>query len=388
LKQRSLAVVVQRYGADITGGSETLAREVSEHLASEMAITVFTSCARDYVTWRNELPEGEEERNGVRILRFRAEEERDLAAFNRYSEALYLKSPTEEEQLLWLRRQGPYVPRLVEALRAQKDGFDAFLFFTYLYYPTYAGLEVCPERSILVPTAHDEPPLRFSIYDTMFALPRAFAFCSGPEETLVRSRFAIAAAASAVTGIGIDVPQGRPLEPPILEGRYFLYAGRIDAGKGCAAMVESYRAYRARHPEGPALALIGKLSMDLPGDLVTYLGYRSEAEKAALMAGADVILCPSPYESLSITLLEGFACGVPALANAASPVLKDHCVRSNGGLYYQTGAEFVEALDLLARAGDLRRTLGENGRAYVGREYTWPRVLGRYKELIEKAATT
>ncbi len=54
-----LAFVVQRYGEGITGGSESLARAVAERLAPQDEVTVFTTCARDYVTWRNELPAGE-----------------------------------------------------------------------------------------------------------------------------------------------------------------------------------------------------------------------------------------------------------------------------------------------------------------------------------------
>jgi glycosyltransferase involved in cell wall biosynthesis len=390
LSRRRIAVVIQRYGAGITGGSESLAKAVCERLVPEMDVTVFTTRARDYVTWRNDLPEGEGVENGVRVIRFSSEEERDLEAFNRYADSLYGGTPSRDEEQLWLRRQGPYVPRLLEALRAQKGDFDAFLFFTYLYYPTLEGLKVCPERSVLVPTAHDEPPLRFSIFDDMFARPRALAFCSGPEEALVRSRFPIAPEVrSEVTGIGIDVPEG---SAPRSEGageRFLLYAGRIDAGKGCDAMVRGYLAYRSRRPGGPRLDLIGNLAMELPADAsVRYRGFVSEDLKQALLRGADLVLCPSPFESLSITLLEGFACGTPVLANAVSPVLKDHCIRSNGGLYYETQDEFVEALDLLVRDADLRRSLGQNGLAYVRREYTWDTVLMKYRRLLESVSPT
>ncbi|HKZ31626.1 MAG TPA: glycosyl transferase family 1, partial [Vicinamibacteria bacterium] len=77
-----VAFVVQRYGEGITGGSESLARAVAERLASDYRITVFTSCAQDYVTWRNELPAGLERLGGVEVRRFPVARERDLAAFN------------------------------------------------------------------------------------------------------------------------------------------------------------------------------------------------------------------------------------------------------------------------------------------------------------------
>jgi glycosyltransferase involved in cell wall biosynthesis len=386
-----VAIVVQRYGPEITGGSESLARAVAERLLADYRVTVFTSCARDYVTWRNEMPEGLRRVGGVEVARFRAEEERDLDSFNRLSDQLYASPHGQPEELLWLKRQGPYVPRLVEQLEACKDRFVAILFFTYLYFPTYWGLTVAPERSILVPTAHDEPPLRLSIFESVFAAPRAFAFLTGPERDLVRSRFPLGDRPELVTGIGVDAGP----EPDVgafrirhdVHGPYALYAGRIDAGKGCAEMLDHYDAYRRDCRGAAELLLVGKLAMELgrrPG--VRYLGYLPEPEKRAALAGARAVICPSPYESLSIVLLEGMALGAPALASARSPVLLDHCLRSNGGLPYASRAEFVESLDLLVREEGLRRALGENGRAYVESQYRWDVVLARYKELIARVS--
>jgi glycosyltransferase involved in cell wall biosynthesis len=387
-----VAFVVQRYGADVTGGSESLARAVAERLTDVYDMTVFSTCALDYVTWRNELAEGREELNGVEVLRFPAEEERDLAAFNSYSETLYGGPHTEEAELLWLRRQGPYVPRLLSALAATKGDFQATVFFTYLYYPTYWGLKAAPERSILVPTAHDEPPLRLGIYEGMFEIPRAIAYCSAPEEELVRSRFRLSARATAVTGIGVETPHepdvGRFRVSHGIRGPYLLYAGRIDAGKGCAEMIEFYSRYRRARPGTPELILIGKLSMPEPrAQGVRYLGYLAEEEKMAAMAGAEALICSSPYESLSIVLLEGMALGTPCLANSRSPVLKDHCIRSNAGLYYADQEEFAEALDVLLNEPVLRSALGENGRRYVDGRFRWEAVLARYRGLIEAVAT-
>jgi len=182
---RRLAFVVQRYGEGITGGSESLARALAERLAVDDEVTVLTSCARDYVTWRNELPAGRSRLGGVTVERFPATEERDLESFNAFSDEVYARPGDRERELEWLRRQGPYVPGLVEALRERRDEYTAIVFFTYLYYPTVAGLDVAPERSLLVPTAHDEPPLRLGIYAEMFQRPRAFAFLTPPEAALV-----------------------------------------------------------------------------------------------------------------------------------------------------------------------------------------------------------
>jgi len=383
-----LALVVQRYGAEITGGSESLARAVAERLAADAEVVVFTTCARDYVSWANELPEGEHLEDGVEVRRFPVEQPRDLAAFNRFSDELYARPHAEEDELLWLKRQGPDVPRLVQRLERERDRYDAVLFFTYLYFPTYWGLRAAPERSILVPTAHDEPPLRLGIMQRVFAAPRAFAFCSEPEAALVRARFDVGSRPSAVTGIGVEVSadgldvEGFRIRHDV-RGAYALYAGRIDAGKGCDAMLRAFEGYRRDVGGGAELLLIGRLAMPLPRiPGVRYLGFLPEADKLAAMAGARAVLCPSPYESLSIVLLEAMALGAPVLAGSASPVLVDHCRRSNAGLFYSGDAEFAEALDLLVKHEPLRRSLGENGRRYVAASYRWDAVMARYQGLI------
>jgi glycosyltransferase involved in cell wall biosynthesis len=388
-----VAFVVQRYGPDVTGGSETLARSVAERLSSTHRITVFTSCARDYVTWRNELPEGREELDGVVVRRFPVEEERDLGAFNEYSATLYDRPHTVEDELEWLRRQGPYVPQLVHALGEEADLFAAVVFFTYLYYPTCHGLRVASDRAILVPTAHDEPPLRFQLYREIFSLPQAFAFLTPAEERLVRGRFDLGAVPAVVAGMGVEVPATVHVrsfrDRHRLDRPWILYAGRIDAGKGCAEMLSFYDRYRREAAEAPDLVLIGRLALpNLDQEGVRYLGYLSEEEKAAAMAGARAVVCPSPYESFSIVLLEGMALGAPGLVNARSEVLKEHCLRSNAGLFYEDADEFAGALDLLVRQPRLGEVLGVNGRAYVREHYRWDVVLDRWRSLLEGVASS
>jgi glycosyltransferase involved in cell wall biosynthesis len=418
-----VAFVVQRYGEGITGGSESLARAVAERLASEYRITVFTSCARDYVTWRNELPAGLERLGGVDVRRFPATRERELEAFNAFAERLYgqesgqesgqdngqdngqrngqrngqnvgagLRRRTRADEHQFLRLQGPEVPELVEALRAERDRFAAVVFFTYLYYPTYWGLAAVPERAVLVPTTHDEPPLRFSIYSELFALPRAFGFLTPAEEALVRRRFDVGGRPVVLAGMGVDVsaaPDAAGFKARHGISRpYAIYAGRIDAGKGCAEMLAHHASYRRGSSEALDLLLIGRLAMPQPTEPgVRYLGFLPEAEKAAAFAGARAVLCPSPFESLSITLLEGLALETPGLVNARSEVLKEHCLRSGAALFYADGDEYAEALDLVARDDALRAALGASGRRYVEAEYRWDVVLDRWRALIRAAAS-
>src|SRR4029077_3526126 len=93
---------------------------------------------------KNEYPEGSDRIRGVTVRRFANAQTRDLAAFNRYSEWIYSHPHSRNDEMEWLKQQGPWCPALVEHLRRQQQQYDVLVFFTYLYAPTVLGLEVCP----------------------------------------------------------------------------------------------------------------------------------------------------------------------------------------------------------------------------------------------------
>jgi glycosyltransferase involved in cell wall biosynthesis len=111
----------------------------------------------------------------------------------------------------------------------------------------------------------------------------------------------------------------------------------------------------------------------------------SDAERDTLLHGAAALVVPSPFESLSIVLLEAWNRGVPAIVNGHCAVLKGQVRRANGGLYYRSSAEFGEAVEALRHADADRRALGAQGLAYVEREYRWPTVIARIEALLEQA---
>ena len=102
-----LAVVVQRYGQAINGGAELHARYIAEHLARHADVEVLTTCATDYVTWRNEHPAGTEQVNGVPVRRFRVAHERDPQKFGRRSHQVFLRTHSLSDELKWLDAEGP-----------------------------------------------------------------------------------------------------------------------------------------------------------------------------------------------------------------------------------------------------------------------------------------
>ena len=91
-------------------------------------------------------------------------------------------------------------------------------------------------------------------------------------------------------------------------------------------------------------------------------------------------MLPSPYESLSVIVLEAWAMGRPVLVNSACEGARGAVRAQRGGLFYRGYSEFAEALRRLLADADLRRRLGEAGRRYVAAEYDWDVVERRTEE--------
>ena len=131
------------------------------------------------------------------------------------------------------------------------------------------------------------------------------------------------------------------------------------------------------------LVLAGPANMPIPEHpSITFLGYVDDARRDALLASASALVVPSPYESLSIVLLEAWNRGMPALVNGGCDVLRGQAVRSDGALYYRTYDEFAHAVETLLRNPETRRQLGQNGLAYVDREYRWPMVMEKLETFL------
>ncbi len=215
-----IAFIVPRYGTEILGGPEYHCRLIAERLAERHQVDVVTTCARDQATWRNEYPEGPDRIRGVTVRRFPNARTRDLETFTRYTEWICSNSHTADDELEWLRQQGPWCPSLVEYLQAHHATYDALVFFTYRHAPTVLGLRVAPARSILVPTAHDEPAIRLEIFKEVFSRPAGIAYNTASERRFLARLFSIPVLAEDTIGCGVDLPQHHAYPrhaPPAIE---------------------------------------------------------------------------------------------------------------------------------------------------------------------------
>ncbi len=386
-----LAVVIQRYGADITGGSESHCMAMVGRLARFAEVEVMSTCAKDYVTWRNEYPEGTEIVNGIPVHRFKTDRERKPRKFDRFSQQLYTQPHSYFDEAEWMVRQGPYAPGLFQYIKEHADEYDAFLFYTYIYPTSFFGMQYVPQKAIFVSTAHNEPPVYFDIFRMLFHLPQAFLYLTIEEKELVHQIFHNEHIPFEVLGTGVDVhpePQGAAFrEKFALTGDFLLYAGRIDEGKGCGQMIEFFSRYKAACNKDLTLVLMGKVVMDLPRRSdIKNLGFVSEEDKINGMDAATTLLMPSQMESLSIVTLEAWSVGTPVIVNGACAVLRGHCVRSNGGLYYSDYDEFEACLDLLLEKRQIASALGRQGKQYIEQNYQWDVIDRKLMKIVELVA--
>jgi glycosyltransferase involved in cell wall biosynthesis len=242
-------------------------------------------------------------------------------------------------------------------------------------------------KKVLVPTAHDEPALHLDIMKEVFSAPDAFMFNTESEKNMLSRLFSFEGKYQETVGVGVEIPE-EPNTREFFQGHritapYILYAGRIEPGKGCGELIEYFLRFNRENPH-LKLVLIGKLLMELPVHPgILYLGFVSPEEKNAAMFGALASVHPSYLESLCMAALESMAIRTPIFVQARTDPLKQHCINGKGGLYYDSYQEFAAGLGLFLKDEKLRKIMGNNGFGYVRDNYSWPKVMDKYKKMFD-----
>jgi glycosyltransferase involved in cell wall biosynthesis len=391
-----VAFVAPRYGDQIVGGAEAAMRMIAERLASMLGwqVEALTSCSSDYMSWENDLPEGESRLNGVRVRRFPSLQRRTVE-FDLLSDRL-LREPARaglEESDRWIDLQGPRCPELVEALVASDAQVVAFS--PYLYYPAVRGVQAVARRSLLHPAAHDEPQVYLPAFRDVFTAAASFVFNAGWERQFVQQLFGVASTPSLTLGLGVDdpgddvVPMGAGVDDPFgIRGRpYVCCLGRVDAGKGTPELVELFARYKQRNAGPLALVLVGPVVMrPQPHADVVVAGQVDEATKWSLLDGSIGLVSPSPFESFAIVLLEAWSRRRPAIVNGRCAATSEQCRLSGAGRPYGSFEQLEALLNRLVADCGWRAELGERGRAYVDRHFRWPGLIERWGRFAEGVA--
>lgn len=257
-----VAFVVQRYGLEVNGGAELLCRSIAEHMSKYWDIEVITTCAIDYVTWKNEYKEGKNKINDITIWRFSVDRPRRLLKFNYLSRKVFESKHTVEDELKWMKAQGPYSSKLFRFIEDNKESYDLFIFFTYLYCTTFFGMPLVSEKAFLVPTVEDAPPLRLNIFRKIFNVPKGLIYCTEAEKNIVNSKFNNTHIPSEIVGVGVNLPKEINIEKfkqkYSFKNKFIIYVGRIDAvGKGCDELFDYFIKYKKQNND-LKLVLLGK----------------------------------------------------------------------------------------------------------------------------------
>ena len=387
-----LGFVVPRYGPMIVGGAERLCRQYAERLASRgHGVEVFTTCARDHVTWRNAQAPGDQTINGVRVHRYATGPPKDLDLVA----ALEARVRARDEldlvgQLAWVLNAGAS-DTLLDAIDAAADRVDALVFLPYLFATTCFGLSVRPARSLVIPCLHDEPYARFAVLQRAMQGARGMIYNSAAERRLAE-RLIVDLPPSRVVGVGFDEPHTNGRRPPRRIrsiGPYVAYAGRREAGKNWPLLVSWMTLYaKALSTSGAMpLAAMGGGTLTMPAaarGVVLDLGRVDEQTKHAVLAAATLTAQLSVNESFSYAIFESWLARTPVVVHTECPVTREFCQASGGGLWAGSDEEFAVILDEVRTGSELRERLGRAGYSYVMDQFRWPTVIERLEAAISE----
>jgi glycosyltransferase involved in cell wall biosynthesis len=382
-----IAIVSPRYGPEILGGAEALARGFARAAVQRgWETTVWTTCAADYSNWENVYPAGRHEEDGVIVYRFpitQWQPERHNRLSLRFHREYLLPVA---DQYAWLA-DGPHSLPLYSHIQRQAKEYDAILALPYLSSLTCYAAWVAPERTILLPCLHNEIYAYIEPFRLLFESVWGLMFLSPEERVLALEKVGIRPRRQAVLGAGIDPLASSPtIDAPAVP--YLLYAGRLDEAKNLALLYAYVQQY---FDEGSQvqLAITGDGSFKPPKHpAFDWRGFVPAAEKEALIASALAVCQPSLNESFSLVLMESWLAGRPVLVHEKCPVTRGHVQRSQGGLTFASYEEFAVGVNRLQSHPELARQMGEDGRAYVQANYTWTAVLDRFAQIIPQSQDT
>lgn len=389
-----IAFVTPWYGK-IPGGMEALTRQTAERLAARgWPVEVLTTCIRDFFAdWeKNVHLAGVTEENGVVVRRFPVEG-RDGGVFAELNQKLMVGERLTAAQEQTFLNEMFRAPALFAYMSEQQADY-LFLPIPYMFPTTFLGGQIAPERTAIIPCLHDEAYARMGVFKEVIPQVNSLIFLSEAEGKLSEQLYgAPHDQCRQVIGMGVESDFTADAERfrqkyGLTESRFLLYAGRKIAGKNLPLLVDYWRRYVGERPGCThKLVLIGPGEFALPDDLqdvVVDLGFVPLQDKYDAYAAAVATCQPSVHESFSIVLMESWVAGRPVLVHGRCAVTKEHCLKSDGGLYFNQYPEFAGTVDYLFTREKVGRQMGENGRRYVLANFQWETVLQKYERVIRR----
>lgn len=353
VKNKRIAIVVQRCSPSIVAGAEAYALQLGRALAEYAPVDILTSASDDYITWNNKLEKEIVETSykfPLTIKPFEVIHSRFPFIFrivkaisfflNKISPTIYLLfSPMLD--YIFLRAQGPWCPGLWKYLESHSRCYLGVIFKSYLYAPVALGLHKSKnDKNILVITAHDEPEFKLQFVKEEIEVANAIGYVSSAEKDLVETIYPhTRGKRSFLLPPGLTI-SGESIKPKFeLPTKYFLVVGRVDWNKNVNFLFKNC-------PINCKVVFAGDLKIKFPQDeRFLYVGVVSHEEKRFLIENSIALMMVSRFEAYSMITAESLALGKTVLALHGCPPV-DSLIQEFGGLSLAK-SDFVHAMQSL-----------------------------------------
>lgn len=382
---KKIAFVIPWFGENIPGGAERECRETAKRLAKYFRTEILTTCVKDfYSDWdKNYWQEGLSQELGLTIRRFKVEKT-DRKLFNYVNYKLMQGVvPVEIEQEAYIKNLFS-CPGLTDFIEKNKNDY-IFFFIPYMFPSTYYGVLAAPDNSFLIPCLHDESYAYMDLYKKIFSKTKGAIFHSETEAELAKKIYGISNEKIYLFGEGVNAETTSEEKQ---EEDYIICVGKKDSTKGVNILTDYFTRYKEKqHGELDNLKLIfvGPGKMEVEDEDIIDKGFVLEKEKNKLISNALFLCNPSQNESFSLAIMESWTLKTPVLVNGNCQATKEHCTKSNAGLWFESYSDFKKCCDFLLKNREIARQMGINGKKYVEENYSWDKIISKYKKLIENA---
>jgi len=182
------------------------------------------------------------------------------------------------------------------------------------------------------------------------------------------------------------------------DGVVLMFVGRFTEVKRVPVLLRAYAQAKDHFRRPAPLVLVGgypgEWEGEHPSDVISEIGvkdvflagWRKRDVLPSFLAAADVIVLPSVREQFGQALVEGMACGLPAIAArsiGAEGIIDDGCT---GWIVPGDDTDSMAAALVSAVNNDAeRRSRGHEARRAMLSRYAWPEIAGRVAEVFDAA---
>ena len=150
-----------------------------------------------------------------------------------------------------MERQGPCSPALIQAIERDAERIRPLgLLHVSLLQHLLGPESRARAKTILVPTAHDEPALHLEIMNEVFERPAAFMFNTAAEKEMLARRFSFEGKYQDIVGVGVEIPDIPAARP--IAGKYRDLAALYPLCRPDRAGQGLRRDVRLLHPRRPS----------------------------------------------------------------------------------------------------------------------------------------